>query len=280
MDKIISLGVGKQSSALYLMSSIGLLPRADLAIFCNTGAEKTKTIDYFKYLLNWKIKNNGIPLFEASYKNLEFDLLNKNNLEITRFACIPAFTKNKDNSKGMLRRQCTGEYKINQMNKKYREILKLGNKRFPLTEIWIGISSDERHRMSIPIEKWKINVYPFCGFKIYSDGHCERMPGYVSTLGSIIKWYEDNVLLIPEKSSCKFCPFQSDYNWDRLNKLNPLDFQTACEVDESIRNMTKFGINSPLYLHKSLKPLKEIQFNKRKKGFFDDLGNCTDYCDI
>ena len=38
--KVISLGVGIQSTAVYLMSSIGYkIPRADVAIFADPGAE-------------------------------------------------------------------------------------------------------------------------------------------------------------------------------------------------------------------------------------------------
>jgi len=39
--KVISLGLGVQSTALYYMSSMGELPRADYAIFADTGGEKT-----------------------------------------------------------------------------------------------------------------------------------------------------------------------------------------------------------------------------------------------
>ena len=154
------------------------------------------------------------------------------------------------------------------------------NKHFPQTEIWIGISFDERGRMSVPQEKWKINVYPFCGYKIYSDGHNERISKYIKTRSEIIYWLKENKFPIPEKSSCKFCPFQSDYDWKRLKDNSPDDFEIACTVDEKIRNCSKRGIKSPLYLHRSLMPLREVQFYEKQKGFFDDLGNCTDYCDV
>lgn len=43
--KIISLGLGVQSTALYYMSSMGELPRCNYAIFVDTGKEKKKTIE-------------------------------------------------------------------------------------------------------------------------------------------------------------------------------------------------------------------------------------------
>jgi len=275
--KIISLGVGVQSSALYYMSSMGEIERTDYAIFADTGGEKTKTLEYYDFLLNWSNQNNCIPLYKANYKNLLKDLLNQSNSSGNRFAPIPAFTMN-DGEKGMLRRQCTNEYKIEQVNKKYREILELpGKKRFPITKIYQGITLDEAHRMTIPQEKWKINVYPFCGYKIYPDGKSEKLDSKIMTRNDILNWYKEKKLPIPEKSSCVFCPFQSDQNWIRLKTHSPQDFLTACQVDEQIRNSTKKGIKSKIYLHDSLVPLAQVNFNENQGLLW---GNCTDYCDI
>ena len=43
--KVISLGLGVQSTALYLMSSSGAVERADYAIFSDPGAEHPKTYE-------------------------------------------------------------------------------------------------------------------------------------------------------------------------------------------------------------------------------------------
>ena len=46
--KVISLGLGVQSTAVYLMSSMGYkLPRADCAIFSDPQAEHYKTYEIF-----------------------------------------------------------------------------------------------------------------------------------------------------------------------------------------------------------------------------------------
>ena len=54
--KIISLGVGTQSTTLYFMSSLGVLPRADYAIFSDPGAESIETYNYLNWLLDWEKK--------------------------------------------------------------------------------------------------------------------------------------------------------------------------------------------------------------------------------
>lgn len=275
--KIISLGVGVQSSALYYMSSMGEIDRCDHAVFADTGGEKTKTLEYYEFLLNWQRENDGITLHKSSYKNLKADLLTQVNSSGNRFAPIPAFTMN-DGKKGMLRRQCTNEYKIMQVNKKIREILHLkGKSRFPVIEIYQGITVDEATRMNIPQEKWKINVYPFCGYKVYADGNCVKIGSKIMSRNDIFNWYKEMDLPIPEKSSCVFCPFQSDQNWLRLKKTEPQDFAMACKVDKKIRDSSMKGIKSKIYLHDSLKPLSEVNFNENQGNIW---GNCTDYCDV
>lgn len=246
--KIISLGVGIQSTALYYQSSLGELERCDHAIFADTGGEKTRTLKYWNYLLNWQGENNGIPLYKANYLNLKNDLLNNVNSSRNRFASIPAFTLSNGNV-GMLMRQCTGEYKIGQVNKKIKEILCLSkNARYPTIEVWQGITLDEAERMRVPYNKWQINVYPFCGYKVYFDGRCEKIDTKIQSRNDVLNWYKEKGLPVPEKSSCIFCPFQADYNWIRLKQTEPQDFAEAVKVDNAIRNSSKKGIKKPYIL--------------------------------
>jgi len=83
--KVISLGLGVQSTAMYLMSSLGELNRADYAVFADPGAEHPKTYELLIYLEKWQKENNGIPIITRA-KNLKQDLLNKQNSTGTRFA--------------------------------------------------------------------------------------------------------------------------------------------------------------------------------------------------
>jgi hypothetical protein len=277
MLKVASIGVGVQTSAMYIMSSLGEMERYDYAIFADTGGEKQATIAYYKWLSEWKGLNNGIPLYDATYKNIVTDLLNGTNSTNNRFASIPAFTMN-NGEKGMLRRQCTNEYKIAQVDKKIREILELKpRQRFPQIEIVQGITVDEATRMKVPQQKWKVNVYPFCGYKVYSDGKCERIDTKIMSRNDIFNWFKEKNLSVPEKSSCVFCPFQSDTNWIRLKQREPESFALACKIDHAIRDSSKKGIKSKIYLHESLRPLDEVVFDESQMQVW---GNCSDYCDI
>lgn len=275
--KIISLGIGVQSTALYYMSSIGELPRADVAIFADTGAEKTATLEYYIYLKRWMRKNNGIPIYIANYRNLLSDISKAQNSSGNRFASIPAFTQ----SGGQLRRQCTSEYKIQQVDKKTKEILGLSKyARFPKCEIWYGITLDEMHRMAIPQQKWKINTYPFIGYSITWDSKQKKLSDERHTRGDLINWYGKTKLPIPEKSACYFCPYQNNKMWRFLKEEYPQDFEIAVSVDEIIRDSTKRGLRDKIYVHRRLQPLKEIDFTNLNYEMYENDDECSGNCMI
>ena len=118
--KIISLGLGIQSTAMYLMSSLGEIDRADYAIFADPGAELPDTYELWDELSKWQKKNNGIKLVKKT-KSLYSNIVEGLNSYGARWASIPAFTE----SGGMIRRQCTGEYKIDVVIKEVRKLQNL-----------------------------------------------------------------------------------------------------------------------------------------------------------
>jgi len=277
--KIISLGMGVQSTALWYMSNHGHIEQADYAVFADTGAEKTATIEYYNWIVEKYnptdiVQEWDVPIIRISEKNIYNDLMNQSNSSGNRFASIPAFT---GNGSGMLKRQCTSEYKITQVDKAIKRLYGLGkNQRFPKTEIWYGITQDEMHRMSIPQQKWKINVYPFIGYKITSDGKHERYSSNFYRRSDIIEFYKKIGWSPPVKSSCFFCPYQSDQSWIFLKNNYPDDFKKANEIDKKIRDSSKRGINEPIFLHRSCKPIEKINFEDSQNDLWDDecSGNC------
>ena len=185
--KVISLGLGVQSTALYMMSSLGRIPRADYAIFADLGAESDKTYEVLEYLKDWSKYNNGIPIEITKEKNLLKDILNQTNSTGQKFASIPAFSE----SGGMVRRQCTSEYKIQPVVKKIRELHKLKfRQRMPKTEVWLGISMDEIQRMKISQLPRIDYYYPLIEERM-SRGDCYR-------------FFKEKNFPIPDKSSCIF----------------------------------------------------------------------------
>jgi len=278
MVQIISLGLGVQSTALYLMSSIGQLPRADYAIFADVGKEGKGTYRYLAFLQQWSGLNNGIPIIVLQKKNLYANLLN--HQPATRFTSIPAFTQNDDGSVGMLRRQCTSEYKIMVIQDYIRDHiygLPKGARR-PETGSWQGISLDEIERMSPPRNAWEIKTYPFLGHSIKKDGATKQLDwARPMTREEIVRWYILHGLPVPPKSACVFCPYQSDSSWAQRKKNNPDDFAAAVAVDLAIRNSTRSGIRNPVYLHRSCRPLAEVIFDTDQK---EEWGECSGNCHV
>lgn len=276
VKKIISLGLGVQSSALYLMSSMGELPRADYAVFADTGGESRGTYDYLKWLLDWKEKNNGIPIAICKEKNLYKDLLSGAGTK--RFMGIPAFIKKEDGAVGMLKRQCTADYKIKVIDDFIRDHIYSLPKyaRRPATELWHGITLDEIERLSIPREAWKINTYPFVGRSVFKDGNDTRLLwAKKMDRNAVVLWHQGHGFPVPPKSACVFCPYQSDHTWATRKENYPEDFKAAMRIDKAIRNSTAQGVKHPAYLHVSCKPLNKIQFDKDLKT---EWGECTGHC--
>ena len=261
--KVISLGMGVQSTAVYLMSSLKYkLEKADYAIFADPGAEHQETYKMLEWLIKWQKANNGIEILINKKRNLYKDI-KEGYKENKNIRSIPAHTKDK----GIVRRQCTQYYKIDPVIKTIREIygLKKGQRMKP-TEMWLGISTDEIQRMK---ECWKYNIdyfYPL----IYHN----------LTRKDCIEFFKDNNFPVPVKSSCTFCPFHSNDYWKEIQKENGRAWKEAIAVDRQIRNSTKKGDKDKLYIHNSCKPLEEIDFDDGQLELFEGF-NCDEgYCGL
>lgn len=259
--KILSLGVGVQSTTLYFMSSIGFIDRVDHAIFSDTGLENPSTYTYIQRMMKWADKNNGIPIHWMRSKNLYVDLMNKTNSTGDRFAPIPAYSSEGD---GILRRQCTREYKIDVINRKIRELHGLKQRqRMKPTEMWLGISIDEVSRAKDSRFYNITNRFPLLEL-MYSRSNCK-------------KWLTENGFEIPDRSACEFCPYHSDYEWKRI-KQDKKRWSKVIELDEAIRDMTIKGVTHPAYLHKSCKPINEVYLQEDQSDLFDN--ECEGMCGL
>jgi hypothetical protein len=278
--KIISLGFGVQSSALYFMSSLGILPRCNYAIFADPGAEKESTYDYISYVQQWQQDNNGIPIIICNEKNLFNDLTSSLQSDKKSGVPIPAFAIDADNKVGMINRQCTGDYKIDLIDKAIRNLYGL-KPRFamPSTEVWKGITMDEIQRISQPRLKWHNAIYPFIGYRTTYRSVHKMSSGFLRwDRNQVINWLVDNGFRVPPKSSCVFCPYQKQSEFLRMKEENNSDWHKSLSVDSAIRNSINKGVDSPLYLLKSGIPLSEIQPSFAAPDLFEN--NCSDVCHV
>ena len=264
---VISLGAGVQSSTMALMAANGELPKPDCAIFADTGNEPVAVYTYLDFLK----KILPYPIYKVSKGNIIDDMIGSID-NGTRFPTAPFFTQAEiTGKKGMLRRQCTADYKIIPIKKKIRELCNIGfGKHFPkdkYVEQWIGISTDEIGRMKPSRDKYILNRHPLIELKM-SRQDC-------------INYLNKNKIPLPEKSACIICPFHNDAYWHFMKTERPIEFNEAVDFDKKVRTGSR-KIRDKLYLHRSCKPLDEIEFDKKENDKQLDMFNneCEGMCGV
>ena len=133
--------------------------------------------------------------------------------------------------------------------------------------MWMGISFDEIQRMKVPfVVPWQRNVYPLIEKRL-RRGQC-------------LEWMEKNNYPLPHRSACLCCPFHSDKHWMSIKNGDPKEWQDVVAFDKAIRKTAKkeFG---DLYLHKSCKPLDEVDFfTLENAGQMSLLDECEGMCGV
>jgi 3'-phosphoadenosine 5'-phosphosulfate sulfotransferase (PAPS reductase)/FAD synthetase len=281
---IISLGAGVQSTAMLIMADRGELLvekhvdidgemintqelhpiKVDCAIFCDTGWEPKHVYKHLDKL----ISEVSIPVHIVSKGNIRQDIVNVLEGKKKRFASIPFFIDNPDGSKGIGRRQCTNEYKIQPFNKKSRELL--GLKKYQRAKPnsvnkLLGITTDEINRVKPSSDKWSKNVYPFIDMR-WNRNNCIS---YLKSIG----WGDT------PKSACIGCPFHSNRMWSDMKKNYPEEFADAVELDNMLRKENNRKMKGKEFIHNSLKPLSEAYFSDQDQIDLFDM-ECEGMCGL
>jgi len=259
--KIISLGAGVQSSTLFLMSCYGELGKADAAIFADTQDEPNSAYQYLEWLEGVG-REHGIPIHRVSVGSLSEDTIDVIEGRRARAGMIPVYVDTSGGREGMTMRQCTQDYKITPLRRKARELMKAAGE--TEVEMWIGISTDEIQRMKDSGVKYITHRWPLIEMRM-DRNDCK-------------KWFNKKGGKEPPRSACVYCPFHKDGEWLRLKREEPEEFQRAVEFDKRIRHHPK--LRGDVYLHRSLKPLDEIDFENQDQFSFGFEGECMGMCGL
>lgn len=245
---VISLGWGTQSWALAAMSALGVLPKVDLAIHADTGRERSTTYDFAERWTPW-LEERGIPVVTVRPSRATGPVGEWPGVY------IPAFTA----GGGMLRRQCTYDWKIAPIRRWLQQHREGGQ-----VELWIGITFDEVQRMKDSDVKYITHRHPF----LERERPLRR--------SDVVMWLQQNGLEVPDRSACYMCPYQSNREW-RSVKERPEDWQKAVAFDEAIREKRP---PFPLYLHASRQPLVQIDLDPQRDQMplFDN--ECEGMCGV
>src|SRR5579872_5526388 len=257
---IPSLGAGVQSTTLYLMFFRGD-PQIDAAIFADTQEEPQAVYRH----LEWLQSLGGPPILVRTVGRLGDDVVRGRNSNGGRFVSIPAFTtSDSGKSVGITWRQCSKEYKTEVINRTIRrEILGLQpRQRIPRdTHVarYMGISLDEGGRAARIAE-------------VFRKEHRAFQPKFpliqrFMTRANCVDWLiHYGVPHETPRSACTFCPYHSDYEWDRIKREDPDGWRRAVQVDNSLRaqgSVVNPDMDLVMYLHRSCKPLELVELDTR-----------------
>jgi len=227
--KTLNLGWGIQSFTLAAMVALGELEPIDAAIHADTTHEREITYRFAEKWTPW-LEARGVRVVTvrdaeqaATVTTLKTD--------------IPAFTVGQSEAGGMLRRQCTGRWKITPIRRWLQ-----ANRNGETVEQWLGITTDEAERMKPSDVKYITHRWPLIE-KRMSRNAC-------------IAWLARHDLDIPEKSACVFCPFHNRSAWWSMKSEGSADWQKAVAVDEAIR---KARPPFDLFVHSDRVPLADIR---------------------
>jgi 3'-phosphoadenosine 5'-phosphosulfate sulfotransferase (PAPS reductase)/FAD synthetase len=304
MKRVLNLGAGTQSSVLMFLMEKGEIPRADYALFADTGWEPQEVYDH----LDWLRQRTTIPIVTVQTGNIFQDAMrsqvawSKESAEAAgsgrnRWASMPLFVLNnqrhvagpgqtlwgvddetyvvdlEEPDEGQIKRQCSDEYKIMPIRKWIKaNIFGLQPRdRWPTVPSVVqvfGISHDEKQRMKAP-EKWAMFEYPLVERRWNRD--------------RVIQWAEEH---FPNhrfpRSACIGCPFHSNDEWRHIRDTDAKGWRQAVTLDERIRNAG--GMRGKVFLHRDCVPLKDAdlgapdtQQTKLDAGFQNE---CKGICGV
>jgi hypothetical protein len=276
---ILNLGAGVQSSTLALMAATGELgPALDAAVFADTQAEPDSVYRWLDWLEGEINRSkHPFPVYRVTKGSLTEDSLSvrlskAGNERMPRI--IPMFGITPEGKKtAALGRSCTRDYKIRMILKKIKKLCskKYGQKETTITQ-WIGISYDEMQRMKGSAFPWTQHRWPLIELRMRR--------------ADCIRWMLDHGYPEPPRSACVYCPFHGDSEWRRLRDDEPHEFEKAVLFDKTLRKahaVHNKNFRMKVYLHRSCKPLSEIDFNSDEQDpqqVWDFQSECEGMCGV
>lgn len=241
---VISLGAGVQSSTMALMAARGeLTPMPAAAVFADTQREPPSVYRW----LEWLTPRLPFPVHRVTVGDLGAAELRIRTSGRTgrryRRGLIPGYLSGGAPSF----RHCTQEFKLRPIYRAYRQLAGVAPRRHEIQVVqWIGISLDEAARMKPSRLRWCENTWPLVDCNM--------------TRRACREWMAAHGYPQPPRSACDFCPYHSDAEWNRLKHEEPAAFASAVAFERDVQTVCLEVGQSPIFLHRSLKPLGEIVF--------------------
>lgn len=246
--RYLSLGAGVQSTTLYLLCVEGLIDNPPtVAIFADTQCEPPWVYEQLEYL---RAKHGHVLPIETTTVGNVMDVLNDNEAG-RRFVTVPFFLRT-PSGRGLARRQCTREYKVDPILRWARD--RIGCKKGERMgarwlEVLVGISRDEAHRMKDAPNKWERKRYPLIWERPMTRQRC-------------LDWLHEHGHPTPRRSACIICPYHRNDFWRQLRDHAPEHWSSAVTFDHRLRVRKLRGMHADAYLHEDLIPLDQVDLDK------------------
>lgn len=256
MIHVISLGAGVQSSTMALMAAHGeITPMPVAAVFADTGDEPASVYEW----LTWLEKQLPYPVVRVSIGTLSLAATSPRRSAKAGYLkpAIPVFFA----GAGIGQRHCTLDFKIIPVLRYVNMI-----RRSARVSQWIGISTDEAHRMKPSRKPWCENRWPLIESGM-TRLHC-------------LKWMQEKGYPKPPRSACVYCPFHSDDEWIRLRDEEPHEFARAVAFEKRYQEAAaQTGLDGIPFLHEDRIPLEEVTLvSGRGKDLFGN--ECEGMCGV
>lgn len=247
----LSYSAGVQSHALLEMLLRGDIekPKNFLVLNADPGMENSLSYE-FVAATKKRCADAGIDFITAPGPNLFQDLTTFRERKLERLDNPPLWTKSKLGKRGRLKQLCTSAYKIAPIRRALRRYLNqkfgvsLVTRRPPPVEIWIGFAADEAHRCQEADVKYTKFRWPL--IELGMDRL--KVEGY----------YLKHGIEKPPRSVCNACFANGLKHFEDMYQHRPDDWDQAVAVDESIRDLSQFGVEDECYVSSTLIPLKDL----------------------
>ena len=248
----LSYSGGVQSHALLEMVLRGHIPKPDgfIVINADPGMEDERSY-LFVRAAKVRCEAAGIPFITAKGPDLFKDLTETNGTR-KRIDNPPYWTKNRETGKiGRLDQCCTREYKIRPMKRALRQHLlsahgiPVRSSRVPAVETWIGFAADEASRVKPSKEAAFITMkYPLIELGMDRP--------------KVDAYYQEHRIAKPPRSVCVACFANGLAHFEDMYLNRPDDWDKAVAVDDSIRDMTRFGVKDEVFVSATCIPLRDL----------------------
>ncbi|MGW1993227.1 hypothetical protein [Embleya sp. NPDC001921] len=251
--RVLSLGAGVQSTALLLLSAQGRIPTYDLAAFADTGWEPARVHTHLDRIETEIARPAGIEVVRVTAGDVRAEGLARG------FVTMPVHIVHPDGTRGIGQRQCTKQYKLDELKRLVRERLGYPHPRKVPDGVYalqdVGISRDELHRAKDSRRRYLVNNFPLLDLPGAADGHT----GWTRT--DCRRYLRAHGWASTPRSACIGCPMHTDPEWRQLRDDHPDEWAQAVAFDHALRTTPRSnGIRE--YLHRSCLPLDQAPIDR------------------